>query len=1087
MRVEGQARAARPDKSVLLKAPAGSGKTGALVGRLLHLLSAGAEPPDIAAITFTEKAAAEMKERLYKTLSDPELCRLTAKDALELLPGDAPYPLTLTLEEIFSKLVREPDSLKVSTIHAFLLDLLRAHPLEAGLPADFEVLPETALLLRREAAVDEVIKALEKGGLHREYDELYRAGYDVRKLRALIALSLEKRGAVMRARANSGGLRAEIERSFMLLREMTESGAAQSLARRALELIPELLDGPVLAAVSRLSMLKDPEELPGIFEDIKGLFYNKTDGGPLAKIPPAKKDFTEVYGKAEGAARRARWEEIYPLLRESFSGLAYLFDSYVQASAKDAFLKLSALSSEVYRAMCLMDGFIDFEDIELYALKLLSSRQGIRVPKHLLVDEFQDTSQIQWDLLYKMAEEQFSGQGVEGPECPTFFAVGDINQSIYRFRKAEPRLMKDLKPLIEERIAPGRRDFPELDVNFRSAPEITLFTDQTFAPLLGADYKGGRASRVDFKGSVRLGVYADEPGALAQEVLNALEFDVSTGGEIRKAHFGDMAVLIQSRTRLREYERALRENGIPFQVSGGTGFFQQDEVLTILAVLKYLENPLDVFSLRQALKSPLFGIPEWIIPPLTGKDVLTEVAGLFAAAGQPDASELFARWIDMAKTWPLSELVDDVIKTSSAYPRLGAAGGAQAVFNIDKLSGLAREFEAGGAKGAGGGAGGGLHDFIQWVREYRRSEDLPSAGIRAEGSQYLTIMTVHSAKGLEFPVVFLPGMGAGTRNGADEVLFGTPDGDIPFAIKTDSLLEQNRDYQALKDREADERAWERKRLFYVAVTRARDHLVMLSDKPEGGRDTFLKMLIDPEARKEGPPPECLFPEGFSADVSDYAYPVLPHSATGLRPEAVPPLPPVGEGGERGNMDLPPPGNLAPLSGGKGRRFISPSSLADHALIKEAGVSGSIVTGKLVHEALESLGRTGAYDLRRLASIGQSTRQEAAEAEDILSDLLSNAKMKGLLSAGAGKYFELPLLIRNKDEIIYGFADLVVVEGERARVIDFKTGISEVPEELCAATYRPQLEAYAEAVREVFGVPVVEKYLLIAETCKLLSV
>ena len=191
-----------------LKAPAGSGKTGALVGRLLHLLSAGAEPPDIAAITFTEKAAAEMKERLYTTLSDPELCRLTAKEALELLPEDAPFPLTLTLEEIFSKLVREPDSPRVSTIHAFLLDLLRAHPLEAGLPADFEVLPETGLLLRREAAVEEVIKALEKGELHHEYNELYRAGYDVRKLRALISLSLEKRGAVMRARANSGGLKA---------------------------------------------------------------------------------------------------------------------------------------------------------------------------------------------------------------------------------------------------------------------------------------------------------------------------------------------------------------------------------------------------------------------------------------------------------------------------------------------------------------------------------------------------------------------------------------------------------------------------------------------------------------------------------------------------------------------------------------------------------------------------------------------------------------------------------------------------------------------------------------------------------------
>jgi ATP-dependent exoDNAse (exonuclease V) beta subunit len=1108
MRVEGQARAARPDKSALLRAPAGSGKTGALVGRLLHLMSAGAEPSDIAAITFTEKAAAEMKERLYKTLGDPGLCRLTAKDALELLPDDAPYPLTLTLEEIFSKLVREPDSLKVSTIHAFLLDMLRAHPLAAGLPADFEVLPETALLLRREAAVDEVIKALEKGALPNEYDELYRAGYDVRKLRVLIALSLEKRGAVNRARASSGGLKAEIERSNTLLREMVESGAAQSLAGRALELIPELLDGPFSAALGRLSALKDPDGLPDIYEGIKELFY-KTDGGPRDKIPPAKKDFTEVYGKAEGAAKRVRWEEIYPELRESFSGLAYLFDSYISAEAKDAFLKLSALSSEVYRAMCLRDGFIDFEDIELYALKLLSSRPDIRVPKHLLVDEFQDTSQIQWDLLYKMAEEQFSGQGVEGPECPTFFVVGDVNQSIYRFRKAEPRLMKDLRPLMEERIVLARRDFPELDINFRSAPEITRFTDETFAPLLGQDYRGGRAARQGFTGSVRLRVAADEAGALAEEAIRALGFDVSADGEIRKAHFGDMAVLIQKRTLLKEYERAFRENGIPFQVSGGTGFFQQDEVLTILSVLKFLENPLDVFSLRQALKSPLFGIPEWIIPPLAGKGPLAEIPEIFAAAGQPDASELFERWIDMAKTMTLSELVDSVIKESSAYPRLGAVGGAQAVFNIDKLSALAREFEAGGAKGAGGGgggAGGGLHDFIQWVREYRRGEDLPSAGIRAADSKYLTIMTVHSAKGLEFPVVFLPGMGAGTRNGTDDVLFGPPGGGGQplFAIRTESLLEQNKDYQELKDLEAGERAWERKRLFYVAVTRARDHLVMLSGKPEGARDTFLRLLIDEEARHLAPPPGCLFPEGFSAEVSEYEYPARDSRETahplprplGAGPD---PRPSVGDGGERAERggrgnNLPPPENLAPLAplpGGGGRRFVSPSSLADHALIKAAGPEsspgGSIVTGKLVHEALESFGRTGGYGLTKLSSFGQSTRQEAREAEKILSGLLSDAKMRELLSAGAGKYFELPLLIRSTDDVVYGFADLVIVEGEKARVIDFKTGISELPEELCAAAYRPQLEAYAEAVRAVFGVRVVEKYLLVAETCKLLLV
>ncbi|MHB8173526.1 MAG: UvrD-helicase domain-containing protein [Nitrospirota bacterium] len=1118
MRIDGQARAGRPDISALLKAPAGSGKTRALVGRLVTLLCAGARPSDTAAITFTEKAAHEMKERLFKILSDPNTCQSTAKEALELSPEDlAGQPAAgsaITLEEIFGSLVREPDSLRISTIHSFLLELLRTYPLEAGLPAGFEVLPETGLLLRREAAVEEVVKLLEKGELANEYDVLYRAGYDLLKLRGLISLSLEKRGLITRARSSSGGLGLEIEKAGSMLREMIGSNALQTQALQTLEIIPELLDEPTVRSLHALSNLRDPEELPGIFDGIKGLFYTKK-GSPFANIPPAKKEFVEVYGGKDGGLRRARWEEVYPGFRESFSGLAFLYDSLVSAKARDAFLSLSRLSEEVYRKMCLRDGLIDFEDIEIYALKLLDSRPDIRLPRHLLVDEFQDTSQIQWDLLVKIAGEQFSGEGVEGLGSPTFFAVGDVNQSIYRFRKAETRLIKDLQTLMEERIIPRKRDFPELDVNFRSAPEIIKFTDQVFAPLLGSDYRGSREMR-HFSGSVRLRLAEDEPGALGDEVIRALDLDVEDHGEVRKAHFGDMAVLIQSRARLKDYERALRRSDIPFQVLGGAGFFQQDEVLSILAVLKYLENPFDTFSLRQALRT-LFGIPEWLIPPLKGGEILAGLSGISPAACQ--ASVFFERWREAANTLPLPDLVDDVIKSSSAYKRFGSARSlstGQAVFNLEKLSRLAREFGRstgceqgvgrGGLSTGGGWSAGstGLHDFIEWVRDYRsrstgrKGGDLPSASVRAGDSRYLTIMTIHSAKGLEFPVVFLPGMGAHTRNDTGDVLFGQAGEDVPFAIRTESLLEENRDYQALKDREAgkpasdgglsSETARERIRLFYVAVTRARDHLVMLSgmEKPRG--ETFMRMLADPEIR-QAPPPVCLFPEpvdrrqGFSADVSEYVYPAPPSNER-ARSDKPCHRPPVAEG-----MRMPPPENLAPLPDPPGTRFISPSSLADHELLKSAPAwgEGSAAIGRLVHEALESYGRTGGYNMKTLPSFGQSSKSEAEEAERILVKLLSLPHIKELLSPCDSKYFELPLLIRNGDAVVYGFADLVIVADGAARVIDFKTGISNIPEEICALAYRPQLDAYADAVRAIFGVRGVEKHLLIAETGKLLPV
>ncbi len=1080
MRVEGQARAGRPNISALLTAPAGSGKTRSLVGRIVTLLSFGARPSDIAAITFTEKAAAEMKERLFRTLSDPALCKSTAKEVFELSPEDlAGQPAAgpaLTLEEIFGSLVREPGSLKIGTIHSFLLDLLRSYPLEAGLPADFEILPETGLLLRRDEAVEEVLRLLEGGARSDECDMLYRAGYDIRKLRALIALSLEKRGLIAHARKGFGGLGQNAEKVASMLREAINSGSAQALARQALRLIPEMLDGEIKESLSALSKLREPDDLPEIFEAVKGFFYTDK-GSPLVNIPPAKKGFKEVYGKTEWTARRAKWVETYTALRESFSEPARLYDSTVSAGAVSAFLSLARLSGEVYRKMCLRDGFIDFEDIEIYALKLLDSRPDIRLPRHLLVDEFQDTSRMQWGLLTKIAGEQFSGEGAEGLNSPTFFAVGDVNQSIYRFRKAETRLTKDLRALMEERIAPQKRDFPELDINFRSAPEIIEFTDQTFMPLLGGDYRGGRAAR-DFGGSVRLRLAEDEPRALAEEVIKALRLDVEVDGKVRKARLGDMAVLVQSRSRLKDYERALRRCGIPFRVLGGTGFFRQDEVRAVLAVLKYLENPSDTFSLRRALASPFFGIPEGSIPPFAGKDPIAWLA----ESGQADAAGLFVNWREAAGNVPFPELVDCITN----FARSRSAG--QAVFNIERLSRLARDFGQ-----YTGSAGGGLHDFMEWVRDYRKGGDLPSEDMRKggdEGANYLTILTIHSAKGLEFPVVFLPGMGAYTRSDNGSVLFGQPGDDIPLAMRTESLFEENGDYQALKELEAVERAKEKARLFYVAVTRARDHLIMLSGSRATsfgqGRsfrpESFAGMLLYAS-------PECLFGQGFSADVTEYDYPEARFSGTS--PDYLDSFTPAVEGGETRHK-MPPPERVAPLPDCPGvgslatGRFISPSSLADSALLKDAGRSeGSAAVGSLVHEALESYGKTGGYNIRTLPSFGRSSGDEAAEADKILANLLSLPHVKEIFSAPG--YYELPLLLRDGDDIIYGFADLVIVENGMARVIDFKTGMADVPEDICVRAYRPQLEAYAKAVRAVFGVGEPEKYLLIAETGKLLPV
>ena len=1112
MRVDEQARAARPDRSVLLSASAGSGKTRALVQRIMHLLAAGANPESVAAITFTEKASAQMKDKLFAALGEAAHKGYTLKEAMDLDLSDMPYPLKRTPEEILSLLTCRPDALKVSTIHAFCLGLLRQFPIESGLPEGFSLMDEFDAMTRRERAVDECLEAVDEGPLAAEFRIIMDAGYDLGSLKLAVLSALEKRSHIAKAAVDAGGVEGFLKNVRDASRLAAKAKAAKDLLgggviSRTAEELASLLkkerigDADYIKAVEALADVSDINGFPEAFDRLTKHLYTKEF--ELKKNTPVTQVAAEKAVKASGPSLKGgalaeakirlkgEHDSLYHSLRDAVNLIAGILDEVGEADALIAFLKIYRKAETIYAGDSRRDGLADFDDLEIYAYRLLSGPHAADAlyrlesrALHYLMDEFQDTGDLQWGILKRLNSEVLAGRGIEGPGAPTLFAVGDEKQSIYRFRRANPKLMGILRQKMEL-LEVDRRDIIELDYNFRSAPEVLKVVDETFGVLIGDKYHKAKAMREGAKGSVRLVVApgGSEPAILAGEVAGALGLPLwdDEGKVFRPAEYGDMAVLIRGRGALTSYEEAMRLKGIPFKVVGGVGFFYRDEVQALIGVLNYLENPADLLSLASALKSPMFRLSDSDIEPIYGSaDPVETMNGI-----SPDAYRLFTAWKMRAGFVPLGRLLEGIVEESGAIFAFGVTGGGgpAAALNIEKLVGIAREFDRKG--------GAGLPEFAEWVKAYREKSDIATADVELPGYEdFVSIMTVHAAKGLEFPVVFLPGLSRGTRKDTARFLLeDTPGEGIELALWTAALLKDNPRCKALRDIESGERAGETVRLLYVAMTRAKDHLVLTAERDdEGGvkapEESWASLLLKAA-------PAALFKEGVSGGLVEDAYGYPEGHLERMRTEG------------RANMACvielaaPDAGLLKGLPDEGGVSIVSPSGLV-HALPEESGgmeQSYAMLRGVLIHSALEGFGRHGAYDMKAAARRAEGFTDLGEEAGAALLEdagravaaFLADARLAGLISSGEGKYHELPLMMKREGEIVSGQADLVIVEGRRGTVIDYKTGFTGVSTESLREAYAPQMAAYAEAVKGAFGLEEVETCLLLIDRRELLPV
>ena len=775
----------RRDGSLLVRAGAGTGKTTVLVERFVRaVVDDGTEVEQVLAITFTEKAAAEMKSRVRNRFL--ELGR--REDA------------------------RSAESAWVSTIHGLCARILRAHALSAGIDPAFRVLDE---LEADRIATDAFDGALERF-----------MGEDPDRIEMVAAYSPDRLRDMVRTAYSHLRSRGQRHPRLDETRPPVPAGEAERLEDAARAALAELaMAGGGKSVEKALAAIEERDPLPG--------------SNAKALCTPVCDEYRDAHAAHTAYEVAEREHRDHTMLRE----LLELYGERFERGKRD-------------RAA------LDFEDLELVARDLLAGDEGLREAyssrfEHVLVDEFQDTNRLQNELLALLSR-------------GNLFRVGDENQSIYRFRNADVSVFREHW---EEARAAGRAE--SITVNFRARGEIldsidlafTRTWDEAFEPLREAPSARDAPPAVEpcvellavdrardaWKGLNENGDFFGEslhgaPAWRAAEArLLAKRIDELTRGG--PWSYGDVVMLFRATTAMGFFERALEERGIPVHVVGGRGYWGQQQVADLRHWLRALANPLDGMALYSVLASPLGGLSldavaligiharrmRWD-PFRLAREPSDE---LLAALPDADRSRL-ATFVDrfegerrIAGQVSLETLIDRAV-TLTGYDRhlLALPGGTRRMANVRKLMRMAREFEA--------DEGRDLRGFIDAVEErdiiQAREGEAP---LEAEALDAVRMMTVHRAKGLEFPVVCVADLGKDGRED-DGQLRISDDGSVGLRLANlgGGAVDSTRlaEIKAQAKRAAEE---EERRIFYVAATRAQRHLVLsgatdLGKRPEPG-------------------------------------------------------------------------------------------------------------------------------------------------------------------------------------------------------------------------------------------------------------
>ena len=866
-----------PFGSAVVEACAGSGKTWLLVSRIVRLLLAGARPSSILAITFTRKAALEMQSRLRIWLR--ELARADDRTILAFLeeraldPAEAATHIDAARTLLESTMDAVP-GVTISTFHGWFLGLLQRAPLDE--PSAGGMLEERSSPLLKEARrlfAEEVARG-DDPGLVAAFDFLVER-YDLGSTHGLI-------GEFIRRRADwwawTGGGEQALETALHLLRQDTPVDPDAPLIaqfRSSAQGMAELRELAGLLAVNGKGVARDEgraralqialesEDDDGFFEHVCQALF--TEGG---RGDPFKCKATNAGANRLGVAGQERFLELHAACADRFMRIR------TQRAEQSAF----RVNAAVFRcgAACLGQlqrlkahrRIVDFTDVEWRVHQLVSRSDNAQYMLHrldaryenILVDEFQDTNPLQWQVLLawlRAAEEAGSG--------PTVFLVGDPKQSIYAFRGADARLFREAR---EHLRAHRGAAVIEQNVSYRCASAVLDVVNQVFGN--NGEYDGfvlHETARHGLRGRVELlplalapeddrevpeegggqadpltrpppvlsgGPRAAEAGAVALrigEVVGRMLVDDRSG--TRPARYRDVMILIRKRRHLDDFEAALRAAGIPYVTSRQGGLLERLESGDFQALLRFLITPFADLDLARALRSPVFSCSDADLQAIAASDGETwwERLRSIDDAGQASpalerARRLLQSWLAVADRLPVHDLLDRIYFDADVVRRYRAAVPPALVqsvsANLHAFLELALALDSGRYPS--------LPGFLHALEDLLGGTDdeAPDEGIADAGEDAVRLLTVHGAKGLEAPVVFVVDAHAFDRTDSFHILVEWPAGrESPSRFHARTKREEDvPSARPLLDAAAANANREEANALYVAMTRAKQMLVV---------------------------------------------------------------------------------------------------------------------------------------------------------------------------------------------------------------------------------------------------------------------
>lgn len=1087
----------------VVQASAGSGKTYLLISRIVRLLLTGAEAGNILAITFTRKAANEMQTRLLERLYELATCdEDVLKKSLSELQLSVDSKTIHLSRGLYEKILRSEASVKTSTFHAFCQELLRRFPMEANISPGFDLLDKTSLVF------DEAWDALMADANQNKTSPLATSLQHLFEQLGLYNCKLALRNFVEHRSDWWAYVGDRVEPSEYAKENLIKQLDILPNCNPIKDLFKEKENITLLNEFHVLlckhdtatnlktsniiyRVIDESIDLKLRFSLFKECFLTKAE-------TPLKRKESKTAEKKMTAEGQARFLELHILLSGKILQTNSQLNAIQTLEINTAWYTAGEHYLEKFQKIKKEQRVLDFTDLEWETYLLLTkSNNALWVQykldqriEHLLIDEFQDTNPTQWHLILPLLQEMAAS---EDERHRSVFIVGDTKQSIYRFRRAEPRLFIAAEQWLKTQL---KATTEELSHSWRSSPAIINFINKVFSheqfESLLPDFSEHQTHRKELAGKVTLlplskkEIVEDETndadielrnplneprkevvnqqyfneGLLIAEQINELikqKIAVDKKDDNKAINYSDIIILLRSRTHVADYERALRQSGIPYIGANRGTLLESLEVNDMLDLLQWLILPFDNLSLAGILRSPLFAVSndDLIQIKKVKKESWLEKLHSFAEENPkhpsiPRAYTLLIQWQEASSKLPVHDLLDKIYSEANVLARYIAAFPAhlsqRVTANLTRFLELALEMDSGRYPS--------LSHFSSWLTELRQMEneapDEPVTPLSDETEQRVQILSVHAAKGLEAPVIFLVDCASSPSNKkAYSTLIDWPAEKEQPEYFLLTAAKKNLDEfskSCIKEQEAFEQR-ESANLLYVALTRAKQ-MLYLSGSESSSKDHgwYGKIFSAFELNNEDKDIAVILEEfGNEHSVKDKIKP------TNKIKDKIP-----------NELTLPITLQNTHLD-------ISPSQLS-HASNNNVDASeGNTIRGIIIHQMLNFLSgsknkKLSQFYCKNINDISKAELQNCwLECENIIKNDEFSTYFKD--SEFDKFYNEVPIQFKEDGKNVYGIIDRIIINKRNITVIDYKTHpyVNEKNIDDIALSYKKQMQLYKKGV------------------------